>query len=106
MLRAVGLEGETTHSERSVATLVAHLGFGAGLGALYAVLRKHRLVPRHPATGAAFGALVWLSSYAGWVPKLGIMPPPSKDRPFRPSVMLLAHLVYGASLERRLAETT
>jgi hypothetical protein len=39
-----------------------------------------------------------VTSYQGWIPALGIMPPASEDRPDRPRVMLLAHLVYGAIL--------
>ena len=47
---------------------------------------------------ALFGIAVWAVSYAGWVPKLGLMQPPSRDRPGRPTAMILAHLVYGATL--------
>jgi len=37
-------------------------------------------------------------NYAGWIPKVGIMPPPSRDRMGRPTSMILAHVVYGATL--------
>jgi|JI10StandDraft_1071094.scaffolds.fasta_scaffold39420_4 hypothetical protein len=103
VLRAFGVGTNMDDAKTQAVTTLAHLGFGAGMGALYAVLRKAGVVPRHPLSGAAFGALVWASSYVGWVPKLGIMPPPEKDRPLRPQVMLLAHLVYGVSLERHLS---
>jgi hypothetical protein len=84
------------------AAIAAHVGFGAGMGALYA------LVSRRPsaASGVLFGSAVWLVSYAGWVPALGIMAPPAEDRPGRPSSMLLSHWVFGATLARTLRALT
>lgn len=88
-----------------VATAIAHLGFGASMGALFGVLpRASRRVPLLPesssARGALFGLAVWATSYAGWIPKLGLMPSPEDDRPGRPTSMVLAHLIYGAVLGR------
>jgi len=78
---------------------VSHLGFGAAAGVLFAAVER-RPQPPLPAVpaGILFGAAVWFVSYQGWVPALGIMPPPSRDRPGRPPAMLAAHLVYGAVL--------
>lgn len=83
-----------------VASVVAHLGFGAAMGALYSVM----LGRRRPTvlSGAAFGTAVWALSYAGWVPAARIMPMPEHDRPGRPSSMLVSHWVFGASLARAL----
>lgn len=73
----------------------AHFAFGAGGGALYALLAGRRA---GPVSGGAYGLAVWAANYAGWVPQLRIMPPPSEDRPGRPVAMVLAHLVYGSAL--------
>jgi hypothetical protein len=84
------------------AALAAHFGFGASMGAL------HGLLPaglRTPPGGALFGLGVWAANYAGWLPKVRWMPPPSRDRFGRPTAMIVAHLVYGVALsafERRL----
>ncbi len=87
-----------------VATAIAHLGFGASMGALFGVLpraSREPLLPDSPAArGALFGLAVWATSYAGWIPKLGLMPSPENDRPGRPTSMVLAHLIYGAVLGR------
>ncbi len=48
--------------------------------------------------GTVFGLGVWSASYAGWLPHAGLMPRPLWDRPGRPTAMLLAHLVFGATL--------
>jgi hypothetical protein len=75
-------------------TGAAHLGFGAAAGALYGALVPRSSVPR----GAAFGLAVWATSYAGWIPALGLLPPPHKDRPGRARTISSAHIVYGAAL--------
>ncbi|MFC3687832.1 DUF6789 family protein [Aquipuribacter hungaricus] len=88
-------------SERARRALTAldHLAFGAGAGAVFAVLQRAvpRAVPR-PLLGAAHGLLVWAVSYAGWVAAAGIMPPAHRDRTDRQTAMVAAHLVYGSVL--------
>lgn len=96
-LNALGVE--RSRREQDAAAAVLHVGFGAMAGALFApALRALRLPLSPMLQGAAFGTLVWAVSYAGWIPALGIMPPPSRDRPRRPEVMLAAHWVYGGLL--------
>lgn len=84
---------------QDVLSAVSHLGFGAAAGTIFAAVEA-RPQPPFPAVpaGILFGAAVWFVSYQGWVPALGIMAPPSRDRPGRPQAMLAAHLVYGAVL--------
>jgi uncharacterized membrane protein YagU involved in acid resistance len=97
------LQKTTQPSSTSIdfATVATHLGFGIAAGALFGVMSR-RLHPRVPGAiqGALFGSLVWAASYAGWVPLqlADVMPPPSKDRPDRPWVMFLGHLVFGGLL--------
>ncbi len=45
-----------------------------------------------PSTIVLFGVVFWI------IPLLGLMPPPDRDRPGRPVVMVLAHVVYGLTL--------
>lgn len=80
--------------------LLAHVGFGVGAGAAYVALRPAlpAAVPG-PVAGVTFGLAVWAVSYSGWVPALGILPPPTEDRPGRQPTMVLAHVVYGAALD-------
>lgn len=86
---------ETPAAARSIAATLAHVGYGMGCGALYAVGRRRIGLRRSGLGGAAFGTLVWLVSYAGWLPALDILPPPTKDRPRRQLGMIAAHWVYG-----------
>lgn len=99
---AAGAEETPRPARRALAT-AAHLAFGAGAGALYAWWTGRRGRRGGALHGAGFGTLVWLGSYAGWVPALGILPPPHRDRPGRQPAMLVAHWVYGAVLGARLS---
>jgi hypothetical protein len=74
---------------------VAHLGFGVGTGAAYALLPPSR---GPVARGMAVGTAVYAVSYAGWVPALGALPRADRDRPPRQAAMVAAHVVYGAVL--------
>lgn len=90
-----------------------HLAFGAAIGAAFAAsvpplidrIRRRAPAVRSvrpelvlPAAGLATGSAVWLVSYAGWLPALGLLPAPPNDRPDRQLAMLVAHWVFGAAL--------
>lgn len=80
---------------------LAHLGFGASVGVVAALLPARGA---GPARGVALSLLVYVASYRGWVPALGALPPADRDRPDRQAVLVTAHLVYGAvlgALDRR-----
>jgi hypothetical protein len=96
-LRLLGVRTSET-SENALST-VAHLGYGAGVGALFAAAGRALPMPvPGPVAGVVCGLAVWTVSYAGWIPALGIMPPPHRDRRDRQASMIVAHLVYGAVL--------
>lgn len=84
---------------RNALAVLAHFGFGGLMGSLFGVVERRlaERVPR-PIAGMLFGSAVWALSYARVLPRLGVMQPPRKDRPFRPEVMLASHLIYGAVL--------
>ena len=97
-LDAADIHANTEEEQDALATLL-HFCFGISCGTLFGGL--HRRLPfRLPAVlhGMFFAFLIWATSYQGWIPALGIMPPASRDRPRRPITMILAHLIYGAIL--------
>jgi len=95
---AVGLRARPRWARNALA-VVLHLGFGAATGGLFALLRGRLRLPVAPALqGLAYGLVVWLVSYMGWVPAVGLMPVATRDEPRRPVVMVCAHGVYGAIL--------
>ena len=95
------LPGNPPRPVHWLVTTGAHLGFGAGAGVLFGAMwgtRAH-LIP----AAVTFSLGVWASSYAGWLPALGLMPTPAEDDRGRPPVMIAAHAVYGLSLAGALA---
>ena len=98
IVRAV-LPGHKRHRKRGEKSLglATHFAFGTTMGALFGVLSRGRRTPI--SYGISYGLAVWLASYEGWVPSMGILPPVSEERgPGRPLVMAAAHVVYGATL--------
>ena len=104
-LARFGLRRKTSRTSRKLLTALAHYGFGATAGAIFEV-GKSALASRHGrapdgaiiGSGVGFGTLVWIASYMGWVPAARLMPRPSNDRPGRPTSMVLAHWIFGATL--------
>jgi NAD(P)-dependent dehydrogenase (short-subunit alcohol dehydrogenase family) len=80
-----------------VAALGAHFGFGASMGLLYGLLPERA---QTRTGGGLFGLTVWGANYAGWLPRVGLMPEPSHDRVGRPTAMIVAHWVFGRTLAR------
>ena len=104
---AAGVD-DASEREQDVTASFAHLAFGAGGGAAFALLRRRLDLPVPPVVqGVAYGLAVWATSYQGWIPALRILPPADDDRPGRRRTMIAAHIVYGGvlgALESRNAE--
>jgi uncharacterized membrane protein YagU involved in acid resistance len=85
------------HGARSK-TLLAHFGFGALTGALFALL------PTTRGGGLAYGLGVWALSYFGWIPAARILTPAHRH-PFRRNLLMIgAHIVWGLTLSKSLKE--
>ena len=76
--------------------VVAHIGYGTAVGGAFTLLPEP--VPHSVRLGTAYGALVYMVGYEGWLPMLDILPPAHRDDPRRVATMVASHLVYGASL--------
>ena len=89
---------ELTHDELRVAAPLVHYALGAAMGACYGIYAERTRL--HPlASGAAFGAAVWLAADELAMPMLGL----SETAGARPLEMhgqsLAAHLAFGATTE-------
>jgi uncharacterized membrane protein YagU involved in acid resistance len=83
-------------------TLVSHFLYGAACGALLAAAnpRPGRM------EGAAAGVAVWLGSYLGWIPGLGILEPATRHPARRNALMITVHFVWGTATAAALSELT
>lgn len=79
-------------------SLLNHFSYGAAAGAAYNLLTSRVPAVRTSWGGMGFGAAVWALSYFGIMPAIGLHKPATKEHSERNSLMLLAHLVWGASL--------
>lgn len=95
VVEEAGLKPEITPQQEGMLMLFAHYGYGAGAGAVYAVLtRPDAAWP--VARGIAFGLLLWAGSYLGWLPALGILRSAARQPRGRNAMMIAAHAVWGA----------
>lgn len=81
-------------------TLAAHFAYGAGCGALLAAAnaRPGRLA------GSLGGGGIWLASYMGWIPDLGLLEPASRHPLRRNLTMIVAHFAWGWSTAEGIRE--
>lgn len=93
----VGVADRMTEPEKKAATTAAHFGFGTAAGAAFGALARH--LPFDPvANGVAYGLAVWAGSYLGWLPAVGLHPPPHQESAGRTAMNIGAHVAWGAVL--------
>ena len=81
----------------SAATLAAHFAYGGAAGGIYGLIPSGKT--RAPiASGLAIGLFVWVLSYFGLLPALGILRPATEHPARRNALMLGAHFVWGVCL--------
>lgn len=90
-----GLMDAMDEPERRDLTLALHYGYGAAAGALYPTVAQ-RIGGPAAATGIGYGLAVWGASYLGWIPALHILTPATRHPRARNTLMLAAHVVWGA----------
>ena len=93
----VGIEDEMTENQLAGLTILSHFGYGAVFGSIYAPLNER--LPMHSSLkGALTGLAVWVGSYLGWLPAMGILRPATQHPWRRNLLMILAHIVWGVTL--------
>ena len=86
--------------DRLDAATAGHFLYGAATGSLIAAAD-----PRiGPVTGALAGGGVWMASYLGWLPGMGILKPATRHPARRNALTLGAHLVWGAATALAMRE--
>ena len=93
----LGIEDEMSEDQLIVATVASHFGYGALVGSIYALFEQ-RLPIYSGFKGVLAGLTIWAGSYLGWLPALDILPPATKHPWRRNLMMILAHVVWGATL--------
>jgi len=95
--KQLGIKNRLSENELVALTVLSHFGYGALSGSIYAYF--HQKLAMHPVIkGALAGLGVWVGSYLGWLPALGILRPATQHPWQRNLIMIAAHLVWGATL--------
>lgn len=95
--KKLNLDSVLTEEQKENLIFLSHLGFGGVCGSLYSLFTQKSKM--HPVlTGSLFGLGVWSTSYLGWIPAMDLRPKAVRTSPERNTMMILAHLVWGASL--------
>lgn len=77
--------------------LVSHFGYGTAMGVIYSI--TVRLLPLPAvAKGILWGLVVWGGSYLGLLPALDFSASADKEPPKRIWLMIVAHILWGASV--------
>jgi uncharacterized membrane protein YagU involved in acid resistance len=97
LLRKAGVRQELGETKMRGVTTLAHFGFGANAGGLYGLVSRGLNWPA-PVMGPVFGLLVWAISYIGVLPMAGLFPKSPREPLKRHVLMIVAHLVWGATL--------
>lgn len=95
----VGKVDELTENQLIAATLVSHFAYGAVSGSMYALFEK-RISVGGRLKGVLAGLILWAGSYLGWLPAIGILKPATQHPWRRNLLMILAHVVWGMTLEQ------
>ncbi|MGE3314459.1 MAG: hypothetical protein AB7O26_05030 [Planctomycetaceae bacterium] len=97
VLQRLHLADRNSAESQTAATTLAHFGYGAANGALFAIFQ--RLLPIPPIVrGLCYGLGLCGASYAGWIPALGILPAPTKRPMGRNILLVAAHAIWGSVL--------
>ena len=95
--RRVGIEDQLSETELVGLTIFNHFGYGAMTGGLYALVEH--MIPLHASLkGVLAGITIWVGSYLGWVPAMGILKPATQHPWRRNLMMLVAHAIWGVTL--------
>ena len=78
-------------------TTLSHFGYGAFFGWLYALFEQR--IPLHSSLkGALAGVALWMASYLGWLPAMGLLPSATRHPWRRNLLMIVAHVIWGVTL--------
>jgi uncharacterized membrane protein YagU involved in acid resistance len=102
----IGIDDRLSENQLVGFTIFSHFGYGALFGLLYALFEE-RMSMHFSLKGVVAGLALWIGSYLGWLPALGILRPAAQHPWRRNLLMIVAHVVWGVTLSvltRKLSE--
>jgi putative membrane protein len=93
----VGVEDHLSENQLIGFTVLSHFGYGALFGGIYALF-EHRIPLHSSLKGTLTGIGVWVGSYLGWLPAMGILSSATRHPWRRNLLMIVAHVIWGVTL--------
>lgn len=98
LAKRLGIAKHLDREEKQGLIWASHIGYGASMGALFALLSRGKPGLPYGAAGPLFGLAVWTASYLGLMPALKLHRSASRDAGSRNRLMVISHLVWGLSM--------
>jgi|SRR5215213_239475 len=98
LLNKLGVRGRLSTPAFEASWVALHFGYGTISGVAYALGQRAIGRERPLLAGPVFGTVLWAAGYCGWLPLVGLYPPPTRLPKRQVGAELIAtHLVYGVS---------
>jgi uncharacterized membrane protein YagU involved in acid resistance len=105
LLRKAEMDQALNGAQQKQASLVNHFVYGGLLTMPFGFFRPKNRQRRNLVTqGALYGLLVWVSNYLGLLPTVRLYPPATQEPARMNSIMIVAHLCWGASVGWMIAQ--
>jgi hypothetical protein len=107
--KAIGVQDRLSTPAFEADWIAKHFAYGSAAGIAYALIRKRLNITEPLPAGPLFGVALCALGYAGWLPAVGLYPPPSAQPKRRIGMLVLSHIVYGtvtAAVEHALCPRT
>ena len=101
----VGIEDHLNNAELTGLTIFSHFGYGAAFGSIYGLFEQ-RIPLDASLKGTLTGLAIWVGSYLGWLPAMGILSPATRHPRRRNLLMIIAHVIWGVMLGETLRKLT
>jgi uncharacterized membrane protein YagU involved in acid resistance len=97
LAKGVGIRHRLDRTSHDAVTGVSHFAYGACMGVPYSAVEESLIGPP-VAKGAEYGLLVWAANYLVGLPAANFSAAATREPLRRTAMMVVAHLVWGASL--------
>lgn len=96
---SIGITGHPMSDEaKAVAEPVVHFLFGAGAGAVYAMIER-KVPPVRAGYGLLFGLSFWLFAHEITLPAMGLSPTPAQMSAWEQGNEFVSHGIFGLAVE-------
>ncbi len=92
----LGVRDYLPRSAFGASWMLLHFGYGTMSGVAYAFVQELLSRKQPFLTGPLFGMVLWVIGYCGWLPAVGLYPPPTRlPKRTLGAELITTHVIYG-----------